>query len=99
MVSTVGKLISAADAISELSAAGANMPCKRLTEILENFGFAVERCRTPSHYTVSHRGLSEFHGSDFACEHGKSPQVKRGYIKNMKRVIERYAQELDAINS
>jgi len=95
----VSKLSRAGAVIVELRAAGANMACKRLIALMESLGFEVERRGSANHYVVSHPKLSEFSGANFACQHGRAPQVLPSYVRNMRQVVESFAAELDEIEN
>lgn len=85
------------DAIDELSKAKGNFKCARLTEILESFGFVVISKRSIHHKVFKHPRLPDFFGSDYSCEHGKNPNVKKGYIGKVKRILSIYKDELDEL--
>lgn len=69
------------------------MRCTELVRLLTDLGFSV-RDRRSGHKTFSHRGLSDFHGGSFNCGHGKNPEIKPGYIKRVRDVVEEFQDQI-----
>ena len=82
------------DAIKSLQAAGANFECDRLIKILGTLGFDIRRGSGGNHYVVHHTQLADFFGSNFACMHGRRPQIRPVYVKKMVSIIETHKDEL-----
>lgn len=89
--------LSVDDAIDELNNAKGNFQCARLIEILESFGFVVASKRSKHHKVVKHLQLPNFLGSNFACEHGKNPNVKKVYVGKVKRILTLYKDDLELL--
>jgi len=86
------------EALAELENAKGNYSCANLVALLELLGFSVEPCKSEHHKKVKHSGLREFRGSGFSCEHGKNPNVKRGYIGKMKTMLTIWKDELEKLS-
>ena len=68
--------------------------CKDVVSELEKLGFEVRDGKRGGHKVYVHDGLSEFHSSSFNCDHGKNPQIKPAYLKQVAKVLKTYEQEL-----
>jgi len=79
---------------SELSAAGSSMRCKTVTALLVSLGFNVRDGKKGGHKVFTHHGIPSFTSGSYNCEHGKNPEIKKVYIKNVIKVLEKYEQEL-----
>lgn len=90
-------MASVDEVLGELGRGGTNFRCKEIQSLLASLGFVVEKRSEGEHYTFTHPGLPEFHGSSFACEHGRNGGVKRGYIGQIRRVIRQHEDELRRI--
>jgi hypothetical protein len=78
----------------QLREAGANMRCAEVTKLLTGLFFAVRDGKKGGHKLYSHPGLSGFPGSSFNCGHGKNPEIKRSYIRNILSIITEYEDQL-----
>lgn len=70
--------------------------CEEVVKILESLGFTV-RDTKKGHKVFKHDGLENFFGSNFNCGHGKNPEVKKAYLRNILRVIEEYEDDLEVL--
>ena len=85
------------EARDRLSTAGANLRCDDVVSLLSSLGFVVKGSRRkPGHKNVTHPGVASFTTASFNCGHGKNPEIKRPYIKNMIKVLTDYEAELIA---
>lgn len=84
------------DALSLLASKRNSMRCDELKELLEDLGFVTKQMKVPNHYTYTHAELQKvgFTTGTFACEHGRNGRVKIGYISNVRRTLETYAEIL-----
>lgn len=83
--------------VHSLESAGNNTRCIDLIRWLEAAGFVVKKGNNGNHYTFTHPGIksSGFTTSNFACEHGGRPNVKKRYIRKvLNQVIKKYEPEL-----
>ena len=76
----------------EIKSAGASLRCTKLTSLLESLGFVV-RGKT-GHKVFKHPSIPSFHGGDFNCGHGRNPQVKRGYIGKIVKILDELECEI-----
>lgn len=83
--------------ISALREASASMRCSTLQQLLESLGFEVRAAKKPGHKVVTHSGLIDFISSSYTCGHGRDPEVKPNYIRQMRAMIEQYRDELVTI--
>lgn len=82
------------DAYRRLDSAGASMRCKELTKLLENLGFSVKDGKRGGHKVFPHDGIQSFRTGSYNCEHGRNPEIKRPYIKKVRRLLEQYEADL-----
>lgn len=82
------------DCLRALKDAGASYRCSELVKILETLGFTVRDGRRGGHKVFVHVGLRGFHGGNFNCGHGKNPEVKPVYVRQVCRLIQEYRPEL-----
>jgi len=83
------------DTVARLKAAGASMRCNEVTALLKGLGFEVKNGKRGGHKVYTHRHIEAFKSSSYNCKHGKNPEIKRPYIKNIIKVLEKYEQELN----
>lgn len=83
------------DTREQLRAAGANLRCDDVVKLLSGLGFQIKGGRRkPGHKIVTHPGIKSFTTASFNCGHGKNPEIKPPYIKNMIKVLTDYEAEL-----
>lgn len=82
------------DVMRALNNAGASMRCKQVTALLKDLGFETKDGRRGGHKVYTHQYIQSFTSGSYNCEHGKNPEIKRAYIKNVVKVLEKYEQEL-----
>ena len=78
-------------------AAGANTSCKDFTSKLSEFGFDVRSNKKSGHRTVTHSGLPDWHGSNYNCGHSDGEHVKRNYVKDFLKIVDKFENELGEI--
>ena len=71
------------------------MRCSALEALLRSLGFIVEEGRSGKHRTVEHKEISEV-AANFDGGHGKDAEIKRCYVRDMRKMIEKYQDQLDA---
>jgi hypothetical protein len=81
---TSGKLDKLLD---DLVRAKGSWRCSDLIDRLEALGFQVRDGRTPGHKIVTHPSLAAFYSASFNCGHGKNPEIKSGYISNIRNTL------------
>ena len=77
-----------------LASGGQNLRDGDIRSMLEGLGFNVRAGSKAGHCTFSHSGLVGFPGGNYCGGHGKRPQVKICYIRNVRRVLREWATEL-----
>lgn len=73
---------------------GSNLRCKELIKMLEGLGFAVTRGKSGNHHTFSHPRIPGFTGGNFNGGSGKNAQLLRPYVRNVRRVLKAWEDEL-----
>lgn len=81
-------------ALNDLDAAGASLRCKDLISKLRSLGFEVRDGKKQGHKVFSHPGVPAFSASAFTCGHGKNPEIKRVYVRNVARTLRAYEADL-----
>ena len=79
-----------------LAGSGASVKCDELQKFLEDLGFKVQDGKKQGHKIVTHPGLENFYSTSYTCGHGKNPEVKPQYIKNIRKTLLQYQEELKA---
>ncbi|TAL72328.1 MAG: type II toxin-antitoxin system HicA family toxin [Rhodanobacter sp.] len=82
------------EAIHRLDGAGASVRCRELAGLLEGLGFTVRDGKNGGHKVFVHAGLADFRSGSYNCDHGRDPEIKRPYIKNVLRILRQYEAEL-----
>ncbi len=82
------------NALRALKEAGASFCCNDLVKLLEGLGFVVRDGKRGGHKLYHHKALANFFGSGFNCGHGKNPEIKPVYVRNVRKVIEEYKVEI-----
>jgi predicted RNA binding protein YcfA (HicA-like mRNA interferase family) len=72
----------------------ATVKCSELCSYLEDLGFQVRDGRRAGHKIVTHPGLPDFYSTSFDCGHGKNPEIKPGYIRNILKTLKVHEQVL-----
>lgn len=84
-------------AIARLNASKNSFRCADLVALLESLHFEVRAGSNGQHKIYVHSGLApDFKSSSFDCGHGKDPQIRSCYIRNVIRVLEQNKQKLQA---
>ena len=80
--------------LAELDAAGAGLRCNDLISKLRTLGFDVRDGRKPGHKVLTHPGLPAFTSSSFTCGHGRNPEIKPVYVRNVAAVVRNHEAAL-----
>jgi len=80
--------------LNALDEAGANLRCKDLISRLRDLCFYVRDGRRPGHKVVTHPGLPGLTSLGFTCGHGRNPEIKPVYVRNVARMVRVYQAEL-----
>ena len=78
-----------------LEDSGATVKCSELRLHLEELGYRIRDGKRAGHKIVTHSGLKDFYSTSYNCGHGKNPQIKPGYIKNILKTIKFHEQALN----
>lgn len=81
-------------AYQKLRDAGASMRCAEMGKLLESLGFYIKDGSRGGHKLFFHDHILGFISSSYNCEHGRNPEIKRVYIRNVLRTLHRYEAEL-----
>jgi len=82
------------DVVDALLAAKATTRCQDLIQQLEALGFEVRDGKKQGHKVVTHPRLRGFLSAGFTCGHGRNPEVKPVYVRQMVQVLRQYHTEL-----
>ncbi len=96
MVSNMSKFDKLREELSQM-AAGANTSCKDFTSKLSEFGFDVKSNKNKGHRSVTHSRLPDWHGSNYNCGHSEGTHVKRNYVKDFLKIVDKFEDELQEI--
>ena len=66
-------------------------------KVLKSLKFEVTDGAKGNHKVFKHPDIPHFTGGHFDCGHGKSPQVKKFYIGDVRKTLERYKEELEQL--
>ena len=82
--------------LDTLQKSGTSIKCLELQSYLEDLGFKVRDGKKEGHKIVTHPGLKNFYSTSYTCGHGKNPEIKPQYIKNIKKTLLQHEEELKA---
>ncbi|WP_081619194.1 hypothetical protein [Thioalkalivibrio sp. ALE19] len=82
------------DVLQQLQGAGGSLRCDELRRLLETLGFEVRDGKKAGHKVVTHAGLPSFYSTSYTCGHGKNPEIKPAYVRNIRRMLEEREPEL-----
>jgi len=85
------------DVVARLTAEVASTRCVDLVQMLESLGFRVTNRANGNHRVYYHPELSRistFTTANFDCGHGRNPEVKPQYVRNVLKVLRNYELEL-----
>ena len=83
------------DVIKSLRSAGATVRCEELAKLLESLGFDVRDGKKQGHKVFVHHGIASFTSGAYTCGHGRNPEIKPVYIKNVITLLRQYELELN----
>jgi hypothetical protein len=64
------------------------LSCSEVKGLPESLGFSVKDAKRGGHKVFTHSGLPDFHSASLNCGHGRGPEVKPSYIKNIMNIID-----------
>jgi len=62
--------------------------------MLESLGFEVRDAKKAGHKIVVHHGIPTFTSAAYTCGHGKNPEIKPAYARNILAMSKQYENEL-----
>lgn len=80
--------------VTKIKGAGASMRCSKLSSLLKSLGFEIRGGDGPGHKVFKHPSIPSFHGGSFNCGHGKNPEVKRCYLRNIGKNLDEFEDEI-----
>jgi len=80
--------------IEDLKSASSSICCENLHSLLTKLGFEVRNGKKQGHKIVTHDGIDSFYSASYTCGHGKNPEIKSAYIKDIIKLLSRYESEL-----
>lgn len=82
------------EVIQTLTEAGASLRCDDMRRYLESLGFEVRDGRKQGHKVVTHRHIEGFFSTSYTCGHGKNPEIKPAYVRNISKTLQTHYQQL-----
>lgn len=82
--------------LEDLASSGASLKCDDMRRYLEALGFEVRDGTKAGHKIVTHKGLVNFYSTSYTCGHGKNPEIKPPYIRNIRKTLLRHEEEIRA---
>lgn len=80
--------------LNHLDAAGASLRDKDLISKLRSLGFEVRDGRKERHKVFTHSALPAFTSHPFTCGHGKNPEIRPVYVREVLKVLRDCEAEL-----
>ncbi|WP_089725428.1 type II toxin-antitoxin system HicA family toxin [Candidatus Thiosymbion oneisti] len=80
--------------LDTLESAKAAMRCRDMVDLLDGLGFEVRDGRKQGHKIVFHENIAGFFSASFTCGHGRNPEIKPAYVKQIRKLLLRYKSEL-----
>ncbi len=72
----------------------ATIRCQELEELLASLGFEVREGKKAGHQVFVHCGIASFTSGGYTCGHGRNPEIKLVYIKQVIKLLNQYETEL-----
>lgn len=70
------------------------MRCSEMGKLLESLGFVVRDGSRGGHKVFVHDYIQGFTSGSYNCDHGRNPEIKRPYIKNVLAILRQYEADL-----
>jgi len=70
------------------------MRCRDLVDILDGLGFEVRDGKKQGHKILFHAGIRGFFSASFTCGHGRNPEIKPAYVRQVRKLLLRYESEI-----
>jgi len=80
--------------LDTLESTKATMRCHDMVGILDGLGFEVRDGRKQGHKIVFHEGIPGFFSAGFTCGHGRNPEIKPAYVRQIRKLLLRYQSEI-----
>ncbi len=80
--------------LERLRSAGTGIRCQELADMLMSLGFEVRDGKKQGHKVYVHHGVASFTSGAYTCGHGRNPEIKPVYIKNVVKLLREYKLEL-----
>jgi predicted RNA binding protein YcfA (HicA-like mRNA interferase family) len=90
----MGVKLSVDEVIDKLQGSKTNLCCEDVKRLLVGLGFEVRDGKKGGHKIFVHDGLPSFQSGSFNCGHGKNPEIKPAYIKNIIKALNECKDEL-----
>jgi len=65
-----------------------------MVDILDGPGFEVWDSRKQGHKIVFHENIPGFFSASFLCGHGRNPEIKPAYVRQIRKLLLRYKSEI-----
>ncbi|WP_295878933.1 type II toxin-antitoxin system HicA family toxin [uncultured Thiohalocapsa sp.] len=78
----------------QLEQAVTSLRCSDLVRILRKLGFDVRDGAKQGHKVMTHPGVPSFTSQAFTCGHGKNPEIKPVYVRNIVATLRQFESEL-----
>ncbi len=80
--------------LDTLESAKGAMRCRDMVGILDGLGFEVRDGRKQGHKIIFHAGIPGFFSASFTCGHGRNPEIKPAYVRQLRKLLLRYQPEI-----
>lgn len=82
------------EVVERLRSGGAAIRCQELADLLTSLGFEVRDGKKAGHKVFVHHGIEVFTSGGYTCGHGRNPEIKPVYLKNVAKLLKQYEAEL-----
>lgn len=86
--------ITVLEVIAALESSRKTIRCEELRAFLIQLGFEIRDGKQGGHKVFFHGGLANFKSGSYNCGHGKNPEIKPAYVREVICILEQYEQEL-----
>ena len=80
--------------LERLRSGGTAIRCEELADLLTVLGFEVRDGKKAGHKVFVHHGIETFTSGGYTCGHGRNPQIKSVYIRQIAKLLKQYEMEL-----
>lgn len=82
------------EVIQELQSGIGSVRCNDMAGMLERLGFEIRDGKKAGHKLFFHQGIESFKSASYTCGHGRNPEIKRPYVRQVIKILKQYEAEL-----